>query len=63
MCHECMHAVTSWQHGKPQYDCIFVNANESELGMCELSIAQARLFFTVTVNHVKYPCMLVHWYS
>ena len=28
-----------------------------------LSIARARLFFSVTVNHVKYPCALVNWYS
>ena len=31
--------------------------------MCGLSIAQARLFFSVTMNHVKYPCALVNWYS
>ena len=31
--------------------------------MCGLSIARSRLFFSVTVNHVKYPCALVNWYS
>ena len=31
--------------------------------MCGLSVAQAKLFFTVTMNHVKYSCALVHWYS
>ena len=28
-----------------------------------LSVARARLFFRVTVNRLKYPCALVHWYS
>ena len=45
------------------YDSIFVNTNESELGMCGLSVAQARLFFSVTLNWVKYHCALVHWCS
>ena len=31
--------------------------------MCGLSVVRARLFFAVTVNHVKYHCTLVHWYS
>ena len=60
---EWMHAVTSWRRGRPRYDCVFVNTDESELGMRGLSIARARLFFRVTVNCLKYPCALVHWYS
>ena len=63
MHHECMHAVTSWRNGPPQYDSIFVNTNESELGMHGLNVAQARLFFSITVNHIMYHCALVHWYS
>ena len=31
--------------------------------MCRMNVACTRLFFTVTMNHVKYPCMLVHWFS
>ena len=60
---ECMHAVTSWRQGAPQYDCIFINTDESELGMHGLSVAWAKLFFAATVNRVKYSCALVHWYS
>ena len=41
----------------------YYNTNKLELGMCGLSVAQAKLFFTVTMNHVKYSCALVHWYS
>ena len=63
MCHEQMHAVTSWQCGRPWYDCDFINTDESEPGMHGLSIAWARLFFSATVNCLKYPCALVHWYS
>ena len=60
---EHMHTVTSWRNGPPWYDSIFVNTNESEPGMCGLSVAWARLFFSITVNWVKYHCALVHWYS
>ena len=60
---ERMHAVTSWRRGRPRYDCVFVNTDESEPGMRGLSVARARLFFRVTVNRLKYPCALVHWYS
>lgn len=60
---ERMHAVPSWRHGPPRYDTIFVNTNESEPGMRGLSVARARLFFSVTVKRVKYQCVLVHWYS
>ena len=31
--------------------------------MLGLNVAWAKLFFSVTVNHKKYPCALVHWYS
>ena len=31
--------------------------------MLGLNVARARLFFSVTMNHVKYPCALVHWYT
>lgn len=60
---ERMHTVTSWRHGKPRYDCVLVNTDERELGMRGLSIAHTKLFFSVTVNRVKYLCALVHWYS
>ena len=63
MHHEHIHAVTSWRHGKPQHDCVFINTDELKPGMCGLSVAQVRLFFSITVKCVKYPCALVHWYS
>ena len=63
MCHECMHAVTSWRQCAPQYDRVFINTDESEPGMCSLSVSWANPFFTTTVNCVKYSCALVHWYS
>ena len=63
MRHERIHAATSWRRGKPRYDCVFINSDELEPGMRGLSIARSRLFFSVTVNHVKYPCALVNWYS
>ena len=63
MCREHMHAVTSWRQGAPWHDCVFIHTDESEPDMCGLSVAQAKLFFTATVNHVKYSCALVHWYS
>ena len=63
MHHECIHAVTSWRGCKPQYDSIFVNTDEHVPSMLGLHVAWVKLFFLVTVNHKKYPCALVHWYS
>ena len=60
---ECIHAITSWRCGKPQYDCVFVNTDELAPIMLGLNVTQARLFFSVTVNCIKYSCALVHWYS
>ena len=63
MCCECIHAVSSWRHGRPQYDCILVNTDDFQQGMCGMNVTCARLFFSVTMNHIKYPCVLFHWYS
>ena len=27
-----------------------------------MNVTYASLFFSVTMNHIKYPCALVHWY-
>ena len=27
------------------------------------AVAHTKLFFSVTMNHIKYPCALIHWYS
>ena len=27
-----------------------------------MNVAGAKLFFSVTMNRIKYPCALVHWY-
>ena len=63
MHHKCIHAVTSWRHGKPQHDCVFTNTDKLKPGMHGLSVVPVRLFFSVTMKCVKYPCALVHWYS
>jgi hypothetical protein len=60
---ERIHAVTSWRHGKPRFDCVFVNVDELKPGMLGLSVARPRLFFSVMVNRIKHSCALVHWYS
>ena len=62
MHHEHMHVVTSWRCGKPQYDCVFINIDKHKPGMFRLSIAHARLFFSIKVNCIKHSCALVHWY-
>ena len=63
MHHEHIHAVASWRHGGPRYNCVFMNTDDLELGMHGLNVACTRLFFSVTMNHVKFPCALVHWFS
>ena len=61
MCCEHMHAVTSWVMAHP--DMIPSLLTPTSRRMCGLSVAQARLFFSIIVNHVKYQCALAHWYS
>ena len=42
------------------------NNNAEDLSICGilgLKVACAHLFFSFTLNGVKYPCALVHWYS
>ena len=63
MHHEHIHAVASWRHGGPRYNCVFMNTDDLELGMHGLNVACTRLFFSVTMNRVKFPCALVHWFS
>ena len=60
---EHIHTVSTWRHGRPQYNSILVNTDELQQGMCGINVAHAKLFFSVTMNRIKYPCALIHWYS
>lgn len=41
-------AVNTWRHGNGRYDCMFVNTDPLQPGMCGLDVARARLFFSFT---------------
>ena len=60
---EHIHTVSTWRHGRPRYNSILVNTDELQQGMCGMNVAHAKLFFSVTMNRIKYPCALIHWYS
>jgi hypothetical protein len=62
MCCECIRAVPSWQRGLSRYDCVFINTDPSSEGMCSLSVARVRLFFSFKFHSSNYPCALVHWF-
>ena len=62
---ECNHAVGCWRKGLGCYNTLFINTphddvddNASILG---LEVACTHLFFSFTLDGVKYLCALVHW--
>lgn len=66
---ERIHAVSRWRKGPGRYDTLFINVasdnaeDSSPRGILDLEVARAHLFFSFTLNGVKYPCALVHWFS
>jgi hypothetical protein len=60
---ERIRAVSSWRHGPPRHDCVFVNTDPSAEGMRGLDIGRVRLFFSFNHSGIKYPCALIHRYS
>ena len=70
---ERIHAVSHWKRGPGRYDTLFINAPADDVddnaedssirGILGLEVARAHLFFSFTLNGVKYPCALVHWFS
>ena len=70
---EHIHAVSHWRRGPGHYNILFINVpaedvddNPEDLssrGILGLEVAHAHLFFSFTLNGVKYPCALVHWFS
>ena len=69
---EHIHAVSHWRRGPGHYDTLFINTpadnvddsaeDLSASGILGLEVAHAHLFFSFTLNGVKYPCALVHWF-
>ena len=61
---ECIHAVETWRKGPGQYDTIFVVTDPTiSAGMAGLNVAQVRLFFSFSVDCIRYPCALIHWFT
>ena len=60
---EHIYAINTWRHGNGCYDCMFVNTDPLQPGMCGLDVAHARLFFSFTFEQVKYSCAFIHWFS
>ena len=70
---EHIHAVSCWRGDPGCYDTLFINAPANDVdgnaedlpthGIQGLEVACAHLFFPFTLNGVKYPCTLVHWFS
>lgn len=70
---EYIYAVNRWRNGPGNFDILFVNAapydvddeddNSSAHMNQGLEVAPAHLVFSFTLAGVKYPCMLVLWFS
>ena len=58
------------ENGPGHFDTLIVNAapddmddDSSECGIQGLEVACTHLVFSFTLDGVKYPCALVHWFS
>ena len=72
---EHIYAINRWRNSPGHFDTLFVNAapgdmddddddDDSSAHMIQgLEIAPAHLVFSFTLDGVKYPCMLVLWFS
>ena len=70
---EHIYAINRWRNGPGHFDILFVNAapddmddedDDSSAHMIQgLEVAPAHLVFSSTLDGVKYPCMLVLWFS
>ena len=69
MKHKCIHTVSCLRKGPGCYDTLFVsaasgNAEDSPTyGTLNFEVAHGHLFFSYTLDKVKCPCTLVHWFS
>ena len=66
---EQIHAVDCWRKGPGRCDTLFINTGSDDVddlsthGILGLEVGHAHLFFSFTLDGVKYPCALVHWFS
>ena len=69
MKHKCIHTVSCWRKGPGCYDTLFVSAasgnteDSPTYGTLDFEVAHEHLFFLFTLDKVKCPCTLVHWFS
>jgi hypothetical protein len=63
MRHEVIRASPSWLKGMPRYNCIFVNSDNTLIGMCGMEVTRAICFFSFVHLGVTYRCAMVHWFS
>ena len=68
---ECVYAVNRWRKlGPGHFDTLSINAAPDDMdddssahGIIDLEVACVHLIFSFTLDGVKYPCVLVHWFS
>ena len=61
---EHIRAVETWRKGPGRYDTVFVVTDPTiSAGMAGLDVAQVRLFFSFSVDGIRYPCALIHWFT
>ncbi|KAF8879040.1 hypothetical protein BD779DRAFT_1612954 [Infundibulicybe gibba] len=62
MLRQRIRATPVWRHGPPRRDCIFIEKDDTLVGMRGLHTAQVLLFFSCQFRKVVYPCALVRWF-
>ncbi|TFK63739.1 hypothetical protein BDN72DRAFT_872243 [Pluteus cervinus] len=62
--HEFVRAVPGWQGDEGRHDCVFLyNYSDRRPGFAGLHVAQVHIFFSFEIDHLVYPCALVHWFT
>ncbi|KIM61208.1 hypothetical protein SCLCIDRAFT_122526 [Scleroderma citrinum Foug A] len=60
---ECIQSTPCWRKGSTCYDMVFLEKDPDIPRMEGLHVAWVFLFFSFIYNSIKYPCVLVQWFT
>ncbi|KAI6046587.1 hypothetical protein EDC04DRAFT_2864743 [Pisolithus marmoratus] len=60
---EHIQSMPSWRKGPAWYDTVFLEKDQDIPGMEGLHIGQVFTFFSLIYNSVRYPCVLIQWFT
>lgn len=60
---ERIRSTPRWQKGSARYDTVFLENDPDIPGMGGLHVARVFLFFSFIYDNIKYPCVLIQWFT